>query len=151
MAGSHWTLGVLVGMPLAVGAVAVGVAIAVAGVTVWRRDRNSEVFWGGVVTVVVTVLVAGVAMWPWQLEYHEWRPVGGTVDGVNPPVWTVTLSGDQWFAVRLQGDAQAYSCVDVRCALLKRGDHLEMMCKRRWQFVGTPGYQCEFVSSEVST
>lgn len=150
MAGSSWSLGVLVGLPLSAGAMAITLTVAVVGALRWRRDGDAEPFWGGCAAVVVTVVVTGVLMWPWQLEYHQWRPVGGPVDEVNPPVWTVTLSGQQWFAVRIQGDAQTYSCADVRCALLKRGDQLAMMCKRKWQYAGTPGYECEFVSSEVA-
>jgi hypothetical protein len=147
MAGSSWSLGVLVGLPLSAGAIAITVAVAVCGAIRWRRYGDAEPFWGGCAAVVVTVVVTGALMWPWQLEYHQWRPVAGTVDEVNPPAWIMTLGSEQWFAVRLRGEAQTYSCVDVRCALLKRGDHLDMECKRRWQYVGTPGYECEYVSS----
>jgi hypothetical protein len=137
-------------LPLCVGALAIGLTVAIVGAVVWRRDGDPGSFWGGCAAVVVTVIVTGVLMWPWQLEYHQWRSVGGTVDAVNPPAWIMTLGSEQRFAVRLQGDGQEYSCVDVRCALLKRGDHVEMMCKRKWQYAGTPGDECEFVSSEVT-
>jgi hypothetical protein len=151
MTGSTWSLGVLVGVPLSAGALAITLAIAVVGAIRWRRDGDPAAFWGGCAAVVLTAVVTGVLMWPWQLEYHRWQPVAGTVDEVNPPAWIMTLGSEQRFAVRLQGDRQEYSCVDVRCALLKRGDHVEMTCKRQWQYAGTPGFRCEFVSSEVAT
>lgn len=158
----HWSLGVLIGLPIAGVFALAGLAGIWAGVVARRRDRKRDYpkgwldsgaglgIGGGAAILAVTLIITGLAMWPWTAEYHQWRPVSGTVTAVDSRLLSAGDRGgtDQKFAVRLAGSTQEYGCADTRCSLVKPGQHLELECKRVWQYAGTPGYDCAYVRSD---
>lgn len=95
---------------------------------------------------VVTAAATWWGMYPWKAEYHHWTPKSGVVETVDS-----RLIGDgnggmsDKFVVKFQGEDQQYGVLDTRAAGLKAGDTLTITCKREWQYVGTDGYDCNFV------
>lgn len=162
MDDSYWSLGVLVGLPVAGLFLLVGVALTVIGIVAGLRDRkrsysegwidSGAIFGVGVggLIIVATLAITGFTMWPWSAEYHQWRTVSGSVAAVDSRLLSAGDQGgtNQKFAVRFTGSPQEYGCEDTRCALVKPGQHLELSCKREWQYAGTPGYDCAYVRSD---
>lgn len=134
---------------------AVFVLVGVGAIVLGRRHANRAdaydpfdghmVFWGGVACLVLTVVITAVALFPYDMQYHSYRHVEGSVDAVQ-----ARMIGDgdggttQMFAVRFSGDGTAYRCDDSRCSLLKPGNHLSLWCIREWQYASTSGWVCRF-------
>lgn len=105
--------------------------------------------WAGPVGAVVTVALTWWGMYPWAAEYHHWVPKSGTVDTVDSRLISAGNSSmEDKFVVKFQGSDQQYGVLDTRAAGLKPGDHLTITCVKRWQWSGTHGYDCNFVSLE---
>jgi hypothetical protein len=145
MTGNNsWSLGTLIGIPVWV---IIGlVVLAAIGFFVYEKDVAYA--FGGIAVFVVLTVVALAGFYPWHTEYHQWQETKGVVTDVSSRVLT-TGSGDdksinQRFVVNLKGVGQR-SCDDTRCANIKTGDTLTITCKRKWQFAGTDGYDCNFV------
>ena len=103
--------------------------------------------------IVAIILIAGISVWwgmyPWKADYHEWREHSGIVDTApDSRILTDTASGsiEQKFVVKFIGDDQQYGVNDTRAAGLKPGDHLTITCVHIFQWSGTHGYDCNFVS-----
>ena len=123
----------------------------------WRklRDRDHDdtplamACW---IICAVTVLGIGAATWwgmyPWEAEYHHWTPKSGVVDTINSRIVPGGSAVEQKFVVQFAGENQQYAVTDTRAAGLRPGDRLTITCVRRWQWSGTPGYDCNFVSME---
>lgn len=105
--------------------------------------------WTGVVLAGLIVVATWWGMYPWHDAYHQWTPVAGTVETVDSRlVSTGDKTMEDKFVVKFQGQDQQYGVLDTRAAGLKPGDHLTITCVRRWQWSGTHGYDCNFVSLE---
>ncbi len=105
--------------------------------------------WAAPVLIVVVVAMTWWFMYPWKSEYHYWMPKSGTVARVDSRmVSTGDKSMETKFVVMFTGDDQQYGVLDTRAAGVKTGDTLTITCKREWQFSGTDGYDCNFVSLE---
>jgi hypothetical protein len=103
------------------------------------------------IAALVGVLIAGAGLWwgmyPWKWEYHQWQPVSGTVATVDSRlVPTGAKSMEDKFVVTFDGNPQQYGVLDTRAATLRKGDDLVITCVKRWQWSGTHGYDCNFVS-----
>lgn len=100
---------------------------------------------------VPVALVIGALTWwgmyPWKAEYHHWTPISGTVETVDSRlVSTGENAMEDKYVVKLNGSDQQYGVLDTRAAGLKPGDHLSITCVRIWQYSGTDGFDCNFVS-----
>lgn len=122
--------------------------IAVAGILLIAEDA-AERIGSFIVLVVVTALVAVGFWWgmfPWKFEYHHWVPVSGVLETVDSRlVSTGDNTMEDKFVVKFQGNDQQYAVLDTRAAGLKPGDRLTITCVRQYQWVGTHGYDCNFV------
>jgi hypothetical protein len=108
--------------------------------------------WVALVGLVATVVIYVATTWPtFDMEYHSFRPVAGTVAAVESRFLGGSDSTTQNYAVRFDGSDQIYRCDDTRCALLKPGDHLELSCIREWQYASTDGYACRFIASRPAS
>lgn len=105
--------------------------------------------WVAPVLIAVTVAATWWGMYPWKSEYHHWVPKSGTVARVDS---RLISSGDKSmetkFVVMFAGDEQQYGVLDTRAAGVKTGDRLTVACVRIWQYSGTDGFDCNFVSLE---
>lgn len=159
MNNTYWSLGVLVGLPIAGIFTIAAITAIVIGARLPKRtddpyatiERPRRFTLACAIPSLIVILgIAGLAMWPWSAEYHQWRPVSGSIAEVQSRLLSAGDNGgsNQKFVVRFTGNRQEYSCEDTRCALLKPGQHLELTCIRAWQYAGTPGYSCAYFRSD---
>lgn len=103
----------------------------------------------GVVALAATTVGTWWGMYPWKTEYHHWTPVAGVVDTVDSRlVSTGDKTMEDKFVVKFRGGDAQYGVLDTRAAGLKPGDKLTITCVRQYQWAGTHGYDCNFVSLE---
>ena len=102
------------------------------------------------VFVIVTLTPAG--MYPYKAEYHQWREVSGTVEKIDRRLIGNGDSMEDKFVIRFAySGGRQFGCDDTRCASVEPGDALTLSCKRAWQYTGTDGYDCRFVSTEAAS
>jgi hypothetical protein len=148
----RWSIGVIVGLPIAA-LLTIGLLIVGVLLVRWARRNPDNYdagpgFWLGVSSLfgaVVVVALTAWFMWPYSGEYHQWRAETGTVTQVDSRLIGQDKSTTERFVVTLDGNRQR-SCDDTRCAQVEVGDVLTLTCKRAWQYTGTHGYDCNFVS-----
>jgi hypothetical protein len=153
MTGS-WSLGVLIGGPIA--ALLLLVCLVLGGLALrwWARNRehaDASIALGvSIVCAVGLVAVVGVSAWafyPYEAEYHRWEPKSGVVEDVGRRLLPAGEGMQEKIVVRFEGDGQEYGIEDTRAALLERGDELTITCKRVWQYAGEDGFDCRWVEA----
>lgn len=142
---TSWSLGVLIGLPI-LGLVALGV-LAWIVFWFWAGDGTGPAV-GGIVTLLI---VGGVALsplgyYPYKAEYHQWRPVTGEVQEVSKRLVSSGDSMEEKIVIKFDGEPREYGCNDTRCSLAKKGDYLDLKCKRAWQYASVSGYDCRFIA-----
>lgn len=149
-----WTAGTVIGLPIA--AVVALLFIAAAVVFFFLASQEDRSGYsdrglfigsgiGSVLCVLATVVITVLAFYPFQSEYHRWHTTSGTVTAISSRLIGADKSTTQRFVVDLAG-VGLRSCDDTRCAAISKGDYLTLACKRSWQWSGTDGYDCNFVS-----
>ena len=123
--------------------------IASTAIGVWMTTDDADMRGMGVLWIVGTFVICGALLvannFPFDMAYHSYRPVSGTVASVGSRlVDTGSNSTETKYVVTFKGSSQAYACLDTRCALVKPGDHLQLMCIRTWQYASVPGYDCNY-------
>lgn len=90
------------------------------------------------VAMFITVVIALIAVFPFQMRYHAYREVSGQVQSVDERrldgVYLVTIDG------------RPYRVDDTRAAGLRPGNGVDLLCIDVWQYAGTPGTVCNWVS-----
>jgi hypothetical protein len=118
-----------------------------------RLSRNDE--WGGegvavrVTAVVLAVIFLGsfgAGLYPYDMQYHRYKHVEGTVSSIEARMLADGDGTTQNYAVRFETD-DTYRCDDSRCSLVKPGDQLSLWCIREWQYASTSGWGCRFDKS----
>ncbi|HSV40039.1 MAG TPA: hypothetical protein VLI04_14870 [Nocardioidaceae bacterium] len=152
---THWTLGVLVGWPVTLVIVA---GFASAAYALFRRSKalkaNSSyadhrlplVFgWAAAATAVFIFGAVALSSFPYGAQYHQWRPVSGTVASIDSRLVAGSSAADEKFVVTFEGGRQQYGCSDTRCAGIDVGDDLSLSCIRKWEWAAVGGYDCRYV------
>lgn len=124
-------------------------AFVIAGTILAKTDpvRGEGRFWlllAGV-AIAITLIITGFVDFPFSAAYHEYVPVSGTVQSVESRLIAIGEQGGgttQVFPVQIRGTT--YKCDDTRCAQLKTGSKVTLLCIREWEFNGTPGYECNW-------
>lgn len=133
----------VVGMSFAGLSVLAGLGGLLVARKLFRRDEY-EFSWGiGLLsagTLVFTIIITAWASYPYDMQYHRYKPVAGVVDKIDVRM----LNQTQNYVVRLRGDATAYRCDDTRCALLHPGDRIELNCIRVWEYGSVDGWACKY-------
>lgn len=135
-------------------------ASAIVGLLSWMTPRetvgrnnysepDNDLLWATrIISTVVLLATVGVyfgTTWPtFDMQYHTYKPVSGTVTAIGTRLLGSDKSTNQEFVVTING--QDYRCDDTRCALTKVGDTLSLRCIRDWQYAGTSGWDCNYVS-----
>lgn len=101
-------------------------------------------------SIIVVVLGTAYALYPYSDQYHEWRHISGTVSSTNSRFLAGDHGTNQKFVITFAGSDQQFGCNDTRCATVREGDDLTITCKRSFQWFGTPGYDCNFVSMKAA-
>lgn len=127
------------------------VAIA-AGVLADREANDSEIpnaaiIGFGILVGFVTVVGFGFGMYPYGYDYHHYREYTGTVTQIESRLLSNDNKGtDQKYVVHFLNGDNDYGCDDTRCSLIKPNDTLTLTCKLTFQWNGSPGEDCNFVS-----
>lgn len=82
---------------------------------------------------------------PFSGQYHRFVPKTGVVTAVGSRFLASGTQGGgstQKFVVTMGG--RDYGCNDTRCATVRKGDRLTLMCERSWQWAGVPGWDCNW-------
>lgn len=141
------SLGLMVGLPIGI---LVTVLCLIFGVGIAWSLRKEEWYWSlwafGL-AIFVGLATAG-AMYPFKKEYHYWQTVSGQVTSINKRLLSNSGGGmDERFVLHM-ADGRIRSCDDTRCAGLKVGDTVELRCKKKWQYQGTDGWDCNWAGRE---
>lgn len=158
MSDYRWSEGTLIGLPFLVLTIIFLIWLA------WwfiRKSRTARDSIDRTPLRVLSVVSAGLAglfvvgtllgMWPYKAEYHQWRETSGVVAEIDSRLLS-SGSGNgvsQRFVVTFEDGAQR-SCDDTRCAQVEEGDELVLTCKREWQWAGSHGYNCNYVSHHTT-
>lgn len=153
MSDYRWSEGTLIGLPILVLTM-----LSLIWLAWWliRKSRTARDSIDRTPLRVLSVVSAGLAglfvvgtllgMWPYKAEYHQWRETSGIVAEIDSRLLS---AGDntvnQRFVVTFEDGSQR-SCDDTRCAQIEEGDELVITCKREWQWAGTHGYNCNYMS-----
>lgn len=135
-----WSLGVLIGLPIA-GLIVLG---CLGAIVFGMMCDARELIGGAIIGVVTTGVITGFAMWPWDPSYHQWKTYTGPVAASQLRMVSDGKTTTQVVSVVFaNGDERR--CDDTRCTTLVAGDILSLTCKRDYQFNGTPGWVCNYV------
>lgn len=96
---------------------------------------------------VVFFIGFAVGLYPYDMEYHSYRHVQGTVAATQPRLLRNGDSTSQYYALRLREDGKTYRCDDTRCSLIKQGDQVALWCIREYEYASTSGWGCRFDST----
>jgi len=96
------------------------------------------------IALAATYIGVSVGMIPWQARFHHWTKVQGTVTNVSSRFLADGKATTQNFVVTING--KPYRIDDTRGALLKPGDQVALWCKPVYQFTGTSGEACNWIS-----
>lgn len=95
----------------------------------------------GAAIFVCALLIGAAVLWgiyPFDMQYHKYIPVNGTVTKVNTRLYQQTDN----FVVTING--KYYRCDDSRCATLREGSHVKLLCSRVWQYASDDGWVCNW-------
>lgn len=148
---TSWSLGVLIGIPVLALFIIAGVGLIFLSRHMSKQSHDYGegriVLYGAIATIVITVIVGVFSFYPYKYEYHSWQTVTGTVKNMDKRLVADGEGMSEKFVVTYTNGNQR-GCLDTRCADVKPGDTLTITCKRAWQFTGTDGYDCNFISNE---
>ena len=151
---THWSLGVIIGLPVLIICVALLLGFGIWLVkTDWDEfDRGLGLFFGWLlIGISILVLIIGIlGYYPYSAKYHKWQHVGGEVTSTNSRFLARSGGADQKFVVTFKGSPTQYGCNDTRCATVEVGDNLTITCKAVFQWFGTDGWDCNFISLKRS-
>jgi hypothetical protein len=147
-----WSLGVLIGVPILGLIVLAGLVFGIMVLTVGISDGEGETIFAGAAILVVVLVLVGICLsplgyYPFDAEYHQWRKVSGVVEDSGSRLLPSSdgKATEQKIVVRFAGSDLDFGCQDTRCALIKKGDTLDLKCKRAWQYQSVSGYDCRFI------
>lgn len=142
----QWKLSFLIGAPIIVLALVVGVALLVIARPKIEDQFDRNVFTGFTVGIAVCIAAPTffLTSFPVSAEYLQWRPVDGTVQEIDKRL----IGGDggmsERYVVSIEGYSVPFSIDDTRAATLREGDQVSLMCTREWQWASNPGYACRW-------
>ena len=145
-----WSLGTLIGLPLAVlttiTLVAVGVVLLRRSRTTNELDRAETIFFGVGSLLAATALAICTAsplgMWPYDSEYHQWRDVTGTVERAESRQVRDGDGMSERYVLVIDG--HPFAVDDTRAAVADEGDVVSLRCKREWQYAAESGWACRW-------
>jgi hypothetical protein len=130
------------------GFLAIGILNGILSIIGLLRDSDWLVFTASLAAIglVVGLLGGGIttfSIWPpFSSQYHTYIPVSGLVQDVNSRFLSDGNSMSQRIAVTIRG--QIYGCDDTRCAALRTGEAVTLLCAQEFETNGTPGYVCNW-------
>lgn len=120
---------------------------------IWWRREDPHYGMGGMLIVGAAIALAatvGLSLWafyPYDMQYHQYRKVTGTVQNIQARMLAENKGTTQQYALKL--DKGTYRCDDSRCSLLKPGDPVALWCIRDWQYSSESGWRCRWGGGDV--
>jgi hypothetical protein len=143
------TLGLLTGVPVAI-LLTLGCLFVLTIAIIGQRKEGGfgGLIAGTVATLLVVVGIACFALWPFKHDYHFWVPKGGTVTEVDKRLVPAGDSGmEEKFVLTIDG--QPYGVTDTRAATVRKGDRVDIACKRAYEWGSTNhGWDCRWNGME---
>lgn len=135
----HWTLGVLIGLPITA---VVVIGLILAAIYFFRDSYGFEIglLFAGFAAIVLGSVALG--MYPYKAEYHQWRPVEGTVQQVDKRMVKDGDGMSERYAVTINDTV--YGVDDTRASTLREGSHVRLSCIKEWQWAASDGYGCRW-------
>lgn len=136
-----WTLGTYFFWPFMV----FGLFLIAAGTIGVAITRDSDVAKVAILPGVLVVLASGFFYWPvFDSSFHRLYPVQGTVTSISSRLISNDKSVSQRYVIRFAEGPDLFGCDDSRCSAATLGAHVKLLCKKQWQFRGTPGWVCVY-------
>lgn len=108
-------------------------------------DDAGEFFWSGLVGWVILVGVTVVAYWPFDMEFHRFYKVEGTVTDIGKRQIAQDGGGmSERYVFNFNG--QLFGVDDTRAAVVKPGDRVTIKCKRDYVWNSESGWVCRWVA-----
>ena len=141
-----WLLSVKLGLPVIAFVAFIMIIILVVMVmsATHNGDRDFLVLlgWFPLLVLLAVLIVPLFAYYPYHGDYHRLQPVTGTVTAVDSRY----LRASQYLVVTFDGGLSV-RCDDSRCATVKIGDNLRLLCTKEHQW-GSPldidGWGCRW-------
>lgn len=143
-----WSLGVYIGLPVAVFFVVVCLVI-IAGSVYFAKTGDEETGCAGIIVgtvgLAVTLAITGFTYWPWGSQWHRWYKVDGQVQAIGNRQISDGNAMSMRYVFRIAGED--YGVDDTRATLVKVGDTVHLKCKRDWVYNSQSGWVCNWNGS----
>lgn len=139
-----WLPSVTFGVPVLGVLALIALATVIICAFFYRGDYDGQIPVGiGAAIVLLGVLISsGFGYWPLHGDYHRLQPVTGSVTAVDSRF----LAASQYVVVTYDG-GRVVRCDDSRCATVRVGEQLRLLCTKEHQF-GSPleadGWACRW-------
>lgn len=141
----HWSLGVLIGLPILAIFILGGIAILLGGIFSTDYDLKNFGIAGGTVTLVTSIIIGVLSYFPFHAEYHKYYTVKGTVASTSTRLLTDSDHNvSQRVVFRFAESKTLYGCDDTRCTIAKNGDAIQLKCKKDYQWQSVSGWVCRY-------
>jgi|SRR6478736_2436812 len=91
------------------------------------------------VIMVILVIASAIGYWPYDGDYHRLQPVTGTVAAVDSRF----LAASQYVVITYKEGATV-RCDDSRCATVRVGDNLRLLCTKEYEYGAVNGWGCRW-------
>jgi hypothetical protein len=145
---STFHLGYLIGIPILFVLAMVALTAFAFTLVYWRRNRgDSYSDWGlgaflsGLASVAFVGLTVG-SLFPFDMSYHKYYRVTGTVEQINHRLIADGKSMSDRYVFVI--GSKPYAVDDTRATLAKVGDAVTLWCSKEYQYQGDSGWACEW-------
>lgn len=140
------TLGAMVGIPVLVAVVLIGLLCWAAGIWMVRTEDLREEGWTLIGGTFIGLVIAGiifVASWfPFDMTYHHWYRVEGQVESIGMRNIRDGDGMSQRYVFVIGG--QPWGVDDTRASVTKTGDFVKLKCKKEWVYQSKSGWACNW-------
>lgn len=143
MAETKISLGFVITLAL-LAVVVIGCILAVVFAFVIEDEPGIGI--GAVAFGLAWAIGTAAVLWPWDMQYHQWRMTEGKIATANSRILSGDNGPDEQYVIKFL-DGRQRRCDDSRCASLKPGDYVRLWCIREWQWASEPGWGCRWGGS----
>lgn len=123
-------------------AIIIGLVICIALIVAAIAADGWEIAWLPFLGVLALIIVPLFGYYPYKGDYHRLQPASGVVKAVDSRF----LAASQYVVVTYD-TGLTVRCDDSRCATVRPGDQLRLLCTKEHQFgspLGADGWGCRW-------
>lgn len=94
------------------------------------------------------LLITPLMYFPYDMDYHARREVSGTVARVDSRILSEGEGFEEKIVITFDGSNIQFGCKDTRCASLREGDWVQLLCTKDYDWNSTDGWNCGWGRSE---